>query len=267
MKDLTIVTGAGSGMGFEVARIFGKQGPVLMCGRTAEKIEAAANTLKNEGIEAVGIACDVSSRTSVEALAEKAMEIGTIRRIINAAGVSSSSNDAKTVYNINMLGTMNVSEVFYPLIGQGGVLINIASLAAHIIPSPEAFPELMEMAAYPEAVEKALAVSDNAGYAYAISKKFVVEYTKKCCVKFAQKGVRVVSISPGTFETPLLASVEDSKGARDILEKNPAGRMGNPKEIAYLAEFLASDKAQYINGIDIVIDGGYLSAATVRQFI
>ena len=258
IKNVTVITGAGSGMGLEMAKIFGRQGPVVVCGRTLSKIEKAVEELKCMGVEAHGASCDVSDKASVDALAKMASSLGNIRVVVNSAGVSPSSADSKTIYRINLLGTIHVAESFFPLMAEGSVLVNISSMAGHMMPMNQAYSELFAIENTDELIETALK-SFPENHAYSISKRFVIEYTKDLGAKFSKKKVRVVSISPGTFDTPMLDTVRERDTTKQMIQMTPAGRTGDPVEIAHLAEFLVSDKATYITGTDVLIDGGYVN--------
>ena len=265
MKQVFVVTGAGSGMGYEIAKMFGKQGTVVLCGRTLSKIESAVEKLKALGIDAHGISCDVTSKDSVAALAKFASDLGEVRVVVNNAGVSpEQGGSGKAVYQINLGGVVNVTDAFYPLMGEGSILINIASMAGYMMPLDPALEELFAMEDIDAMIDKALSAYDEM-QAYVISKVFVIDYTKKLCLKFAQKKARVVSVSPGTFDTPLLES--SGPVAQQMVQATPVGRVGDPVEIAYLVEFLASDKAGFITGTDILIDGGCMNvvAQSMKQ--
>ena len=256
MKNVVVVTGAGSGIGQAIASVF-KDDAVLICGRTKSKIDEAVASLKAEGVDVYGMACDVSNREDVEALAEKAKSLGAIRCLVNNAAVV--GGDATNLFKINMLGTIYPSEVFLPLMVEGGIIINIASIAGHMYPMDDGIKQLVENANSPDLIDMTLSYLPGDGLAYSVSKRFVIEYSKACCAKYAKKNIRVMSISPGTFETPMLDSARDNEMVQEALRVTPAGRVGMPIEIGHLVDFLASDKAPYLTGSDIIIDGGHFS--------
>jgi len=256
MKDVVVLTGAGSGIGLAMARVF-KNEAVLICGRTQSKIDAAVESLKADGIDAYGMSCDVASISDVEALARKAQELGNIRYLVNNAAVG--PGKAESIYRINMLGTIIPSDIFYPLMAENGVVINVASIAGHMYPTNEGTMELVKNTNTDDFVDRVMELSSDDAVAYSLSKRFVIDYSKYCCVKYAEKGIRVLCISPGTFQTDMLEAAEEENPILEgMLKATPSGRVGDPMEIARLVEFLVSDKATYLNGADIVIDGGFL---------
>ncbi len=265
MKKVQVITGGGSGMGLEAAKVLGTQGPVLIGGRTEKKLENALQELKASGIEAVAMACDVSNKDSVAAFADKASEMGEIGNVIHSAGVSPAMADAESILRINMVGTVNVVEAFYPPMKQGSVLVNVASMAGYFLQMNEQLKTAFADPSSPELIARTLPLAPDANNAYPLSKRFVIHYTSRNVLRFAQKGARIVSISPGTFETPMIASERQSSTVEGIIKSTPVGRVGDPREIAWLIEFLCSEKAAFITGTDILIDGGFTQLAARDQ--
>lgn len=257
MKEIYAVTGGGSGMGFEIAKVLGQKSIVLIGGRTQSKIDKSVAELKEHGIEAYGMPCDVSDMTSVQAFADKAALLGTLKAVVNAAGVSPTMADAKTIYTINMLGTYNTMEAFFSQMGKGTVMVNIASMAGHAQIMNDDVLAVYNKAGQADFVSSAMSVYDDSHNAYNLSKRFVIEYTRSNCVKYAKVGARIVSISPGTFMTPMLSKEMETGLVKTIAQVTPVGRLGQPEEIASLTEYLISDKAGFITGTDVLIDGGY----------
>jgi len=255
MKNVIVVTGAGSGIGLAIASVF-KDYAVLICGRTKSKIDEAVESLKKDGIDVHGMACDVGKREDLEALAKKASSLGNIQCVVNNAAVV--EGGAELVYKINILGTVWANQIFFPLMKEGGIIINISSIAAHMYGMNDGITKLVDNANSPDLLKMVMDFQPDDGLAYSVSKRFVIEYTKRCCDEYAKKGIRVMSISPGTIETPLQVSTRGNTMVQEMMRITPAGRVGDPIEIGYLVEFLASDKAPYLTGTDIIIDGGYM---------
>lgn len=270
MADVIVVTGGGSGMGLEVAKIVGKDAVVVISGRTMAKLEDAVAELTNAGVDARPFVCDVSDRASVQALADYATEIGTVKKVIHAAGVSPHMADASKIFAINAGGTINVDDVFGPIIADNGVILNTSSMAAYMVPESSVPVQIYQASA--AGVETFLAACDQMleaipeeqrrGSAYSISKNFVIWYTKRKAVELGKRGVRVVSISPGTFETPM-GEIEGEQAAQ-FAKSGALGRLGQPIEIARVMAFMVSDDASYLTGSDILYDGGTIAALQVR---
>ncbi|MEY8491693.1 SDR family oxidoreductase [Lachnospiraceae bacterium 29-91] len=267
MKQICIITGGGSGMGFETAKLVGKTHTVFLCGRTVEKLHNAVDGLKELGIDAEAYACDVSDRKTVEKLADYAEGKGKIKTVINAAGIASGT--VKNIFAVNALGTVNVNEVFLERIQDYGCILNIASVSGYMmdengtpydifrlaLTDKEAFATewLKWMAAVP--------VAYAAGTTYALAKKFVQWYTRRAAVKGGARNIRVVSISPGTFVTPMVtnSTEADRKQSEEFGKRNALKRLGDPVEIARMITFMVSDECSYLTGTDVLYDGGIVA--------
>lgn len=265
MKKVCVITGGGSGMGLSAAKIIGKDHYIIIAGRTVSKLTDAINELKGAGIEAEAIACDVSDITSVIALAKRAKELGTITSVVHAAGMSPNMGDADTIMKVNALGTIHVHEAFYDVMEAGSCLIDISSMSAYMLPG-----KLLPMKSYPlshsdknlffKKMMKRVNLfpqKSRSGLSYAISKNFVVWFAKSQAVKFGKKNIRVISISPGSFDTAMGELEKD--GVEQFLAKSAFPRLGKVDEIGELIAFCASDKPSYLTGTDILCDGGCIA--------
>jgi len=266
MKNICVITGGGSGMGLAAAKILGKDFYIIIAGRSMDKLENALVELRAEGIKAEPFSCDVSKRVSVNKLAAHAKELGSVSVVINAAGMSPNMGEPKTIMEANALGAINIHNAFYEVIHQGGCLIDIASMAGHIIPKlilpqkvykhsridEEAFIKKMmsRVNLFPRKL--------RAEISYSISKNFVIWYAKTDAARFGNKGVRVLSISPGSFETPMGEIEKDTAAA--YTKYCAIKRFGYVEEIASLIAFCAGDKVGYLTGTDILCDGGCVAS-------
>ncbi len=266
MKPVCVVTGGGSGMGLETAKIVGKEQKIILVGRTVSKLENALKELKALGIEAEAFPCDAGDRESVVKLAEYAASQGEIKTVIHAAGVSPHMTDAEKIFKINAVGTINVDEVFAEKMGAGSVILNVSSMSAYMLPADKIPTQIYKLAlssvdAFTAAAGQMLAAipeDKKTGSAYTISKNFVVWYTARMAVRYGKKGIRIVSVSPGTFNTPM--GVTEGKEAAAFAERGALGRVGEPVEIARMMAFMVSDACSYLTGVDILYDGGSVAA-------
>lgn len=264
-KRVQVITGGGSGMGFCAAKRLGEKGPVLIGGRTSAKLDQAVATLREMGIEAYGMVCDTRQYDSVQAFAARAQELGEIGAVVHAAGISASMADSEAILRVNIFGAVNVVETFYPLMSEGSVLINIASLLGHLIPVDAAFMELFEDPAREGLIEEVVKLSKNTQHAYSISKRFVMYYTLRNTTRFAKMGARILTISPGSFNTPMIDAEKEDPLLEKAIEQTPVRRMGNPEEIGAIVAYACSDDVGYLTGCDILVDGGYLAGNRIKQ--
>ena len=266
MKNICVVTGGGSGMGLETAKLVGKDQKIILVGRTVSKLQNALDELHALGIEAEVYPCDAGNREAVEKLAQYAAAQGTVKTVVHAAGVSPHMTDALSIFKINAVGTININEAFGEVMGQGSCILNVSSVAGHMLPEASAPRQIYALAlsniqAFEGAAAQMLAAvpqEQSNGTAYTVSKNFVIWYTAKMAVRLGKKGIRVVSISPGTFRTPM-GEVEGEQAASFALA-GALGRLGEPEEIAKMMAFMVSDACSYMTGADVLYDGGSIAA-------
>ena len=213
----------------------------------------------------------------MQALAEFAASLGDVTQVIHTSGVSPSDTATENIIRINAVGTVNIVEAFYPVLAEGGVMINFSSVAAYTMPQTEEWTQAFESWDQLDFYDRMLALAGEAedeeseffraGLAYAMSKKFVIYFTQKNVSRFAEKHCRILSISPGCYLTPMHQKLIDNQPetAENQLELIPAGRWGHPYEMGALTAFLCSAGAGYINGVDILADGGQNAGVFVPQ--
>lgn len=266
MKEVCVITGGGSGMGLETAKVMGKDYIIILAGRTVKKLDGALHELKIMGIEAEAFPCDVSDRESVMKLANYASGLGNLKAVINAAGMSPHMGNGEEIFSANAMGTIYMNEIFAKVMGKGSCIIDISSMSAYMtpedkLPRSEYKTSLSDPEAFKGKMIKIIeAMPDEvaAGVAYVVSKNFVIWYAAQSACRYGKKGIRVLSISPGTFATPM--GDAEGEGASKYALQGALGRVGNASEIAHLIAFIASDAASYMTGTDILCDGGTIAA-------
>jgi len=265
MKNVCVITGGGSGMGLATAKLAGKDHYIIISGRTIEKLQSAIEELRAEGIEAEAFACDVSDFESVTRLSERAAEVGKIAAVIHSAGLSPHMGDAQKIMEVNALGTINVNEVFSAIMGKETCILDVASTSAYMLPD-DALPVSAYELSFTDKdqfikkmVDALKNFPDNmhSSIAYAISKNFVIWYAKKCAALCGDKGIRVVSVSPGNIETPM--GKLETEGADKFTKLCAIKRFGYAQEVAYLITSCIDKKNGFLTGTDILCDGGLVS--------
>ncbi|WP_198663928.1 SDR family NAD(P)-dependent oxidoreductase [Jiangella endophytica] len=234
-----VVTGAASGIGFEMARLFVAEGAVVFA---ADRTSDA----RPEGTHPVQL--DVTDEAAVRDLMDTVVAgTGRLDVLCNNAGIGSTADPVsctadewRRVFDVNALGVFLCTKyALPPMLAAGrGSIVNTASAAA------------------------SAGLKDRA--AYCASKGAVVSFTRAVAVQYAGTGVRCNSVSPGTVDSPwvarLLAQAPDAAAAHaQLTARQPMGRLGQPAEVARAALYLASDDADYVTGTDLVIDGGLLA--------
>jgi NAD(P)-dependent dehydrogenase (short-subunit alcohol dehydrogenase family) len=262
MKKVTVVIGAGS-IGQAIARRVSAGKHVLLADVRGEHAEAAAKVLNDAGYEVSTAVVDVSSRTSVHALAEMALSIGEISGVIHAAGVSPSQASPATILKVDLYGTALVLEEFGNVIATGGSGVVIASQSGHRLP-PLTQEQNMVLATTP--AEQLLFLSflqpemiTDSLHAYQISKRGNSLRVAAEAVRWGRRGARINTISPGIIITPL-ANDElkgpRGEGYRALIHASVAKRAGTPDEVGTVGALLMSEAGTFITGSDILMDGG-----------
>lgn len=268
---MTVITGGAGGMGTATAAVVGRDHAVVLADVRAERLDAAVAALKDRGISATGVPADVTDPDAVGAVFDTASGLGELVSVIHTAGVSPSMGDADYVMRTNAVGTATVGERFHASAPPGAALVNVASMAAYLLPAEmipaQHFPvALSDPAAFLEKMRPAwesLPEEYRSGIAYGVSKSFVRWYSSAQAERFTAKGLRVLSISPGSTDTEM-GRLEENAGAGAMVADAAVPRWGTPEEMAELLAFCAGDKAGYLTGTDILNDGGVVASVTER---
>ena len=273
-----VITGGAGGMGVECAKIMGKREKLLLVDVSQEKLDAVVAELADLGIEGVETAlCDISKREDVKALAQKAASLGEINSVLHLAGLGHHC-EPKLIAAVNGLGVYNMIEEFYEVMPEGAGMVTVNSLSTHINqrmykagPTGDA-PDYMD---HPEADDfidvmvadaEAFAARINrpealGGITYGLAKYFSWRYSLRNVQRFANKGLRINTVTPGVISTPM-GDVNDPSVARQIGEM-AIQRPGKPEEMAAAICWLTEDTASVITGIDLPVDGGI---SALKQF-
>jgi NAD(P)-dependent dehydrogenase (short-subunit alcohol dehydrogenase family) len=250
-------------MGLATAGVMGRDHRVVIADLDRDRLDTAVAELARDGVEAVGQLCDVSDRTSVDALFARAGESGRLRAVVHAAGVSPQMGSAELIIRVNAIGTVYMADAALAVATEGAALVNVASFAAHASPSflnpTRTFrlamtdPERMgrKLTSLAEWMPSRL----RPGAAYSLSKAFVVWYSAHAAAAFGARGARILSVSPGSIDTPM-GRLEEASGSGRLPEFAALKRFGRPEELAEVLAFCASDRPGYLTGVDILCDGG-----------
>jgi len=246
---VVFVTGAASGIGEATARLFASDGErVVVADFDAAGAERVAAEINGDGGQATAVQVDVSDQASVTAaVAATEQALGRIEVLINNAGIGvagdileTKDEDLERILAVNVRGIFNTCRAVMPsmLDAGDGIIVNVSSIVA--------------MAA----------VTRRA--AYTASKGAVLALTRSISIDFMNRGIRCNAVAPGTVDSPwigrILSDQADPVAARQaMVDRQPLGRMGQPREIAGAIRYLASDEAAFVHGSCLVIDGGFLA--------
>jgi NAD(P)-dependent dehydrogenase (short-subunit alcohol dehydrogenase family) len=256
-------------MGLAVAHAISRDNAVLICDVDQDRLDAAQHELREAGIDCAAIVCDITDSNSVARLVEHAQQLGTVTSVIHTAGVSPNMGSADMILRINAVGTVLINRAFYEIAHESMALVNLASVAGHQLPAVVApkrrykrsLTDTNRLHAELLAVCNLFPTTLRPQLAYVLSKNFVIWYSKTIAAQFGGKGARVVSVSPGSFDTAM-GRLEEGAGAGALAQLGALKRFGRPAEIAELLAFCASDGPGYLTGTDIICDGGVMAAMT-----
>lgn len=244
-KSLTgksaLVTGASRGIGRAVALKLaglGAKVAINFAGNVAKAQEVKDEILSNGG-EAILVQGNVADFETVQSIVKSVIEnFGTIDILVNNAGITRdnllikmSESDFDEVIATNLKGVFNCTKAVTRLMmkQRGGRIVNMSSVVG---------------------------ITGNISQAnYAAAKAGIIGFTKSSAKELASRNVTVNAVAPGFISTDMTESLSD-KVKEELLKNIPMGRMGNPEDVANLVAFLVSDKAAYITGQVIAIDGG-----------
>ncbi|MEO1267659.1 MAG: SDR family oxidoreductase [Myxococcota bacterium] len=237
---VALVTGGGSGINLGIAKAFVEHGAkVALVSRTQEKLDAAAESLSPEMVDAKGFAADVRDVEALSVAVEETIRaFGRIDILVNGAAgnflapaATLSPNGFKTVIDIDTIGTFNASKLcFEHLSKNGGVILNVSATQG-FMPTP--------MQAHPGAAKAA-----------------IDKLTQDLALEWGPLGIRVVGLAPGGVEgTEGMKRLMPSGMREKMLASLPLKRFTTVEEIGQVALFLVSDAAGYISGTTLVVDG------------
>ncbi len=250
-KKIALVTGAGSGIGEQIARLFAQQGAhVILTDIRGDAAERVASEIRSTGGSTRTQQLDVAEESQVKAAIEQvAATEGRLDILVNNAGISHVGNiletslqDWERVMSVNAGGVfLCAREGVRQMLAQspmGGVIINMSSVAGTI------------------GIDRRLP--------YSASKGAVLALTRSIAIDFVTQGIRCNAICPGTVHTPFVESYltrhfagHEDEVRQQLHARQPIGRMGRPDEIASAALYLASEEAAFVTGSALVIDGGW----------
>ena len=259
-KQVSVLIGAGS-IGQAIIRRVSAGKHIVLADYSVENARQAAKTLEDAGFECSVIQCDLGEKDDILKLVDYATSKGEVKYMVNAAGVSPSQAPVERILQVDLYGTSVLMEEFGKVIADGGSGIIISSQSGHRLPAlPQEQNDALAMTPCDKLLELPfINAIDDTLKAYQYSKRCNVLRVMFEASRWGKCGATINSISPGIIITPL--ANDELHGPRKdgylrMIQSSPVGRPGTPDEVGDLAEFLMSSRGRFINGTDILIDGG-----------
>jgi len=238
---IALVTGSASGLGSAIAVALAQAGAIVACHGNRRP---AAGTAEMIGCSAVAFRADLSSTSGPEELFQQVHEtLGRVDILVNNAGtIHRDAAESTSLESWQQVIQVNLTSAF-----------QLAQLTGRDIISRQATGKIINVASL---------LSFQGGIrvpAYAASKGGIAQLTKALANEWAPKGIQVNAIAPGYFNTANTEALQaDETRSRQILERIPAGRWGEPEDLAGAALFLASSASDYVTGTILTVDGGWM---------
>lgn len=261
-KPVAIITGAAGGMGEACVELYAQDHQVIASDVSAEKLDILSRRMRQKGAVIYTVVCDISKAEDVKTLISTAATAGKISAIVHTAGLSPTMADGRTIMDINLKGTALLLEELTPYMTDGATAVCIASQAGTFA-ALQATSEITQLLQDPlqshflEKLESAMGNPLTSDDGYGLGKLGVQLLVQKYAFGWGSKNARIVSISPGMIDTPMIAlEFKEKPGMQMLLAETPLGRVGKAHEIAATARFLCSADASFITGVDLLVDGG-----------
>lgn len=267
--DVLVITGGAGGMGLACAWALAGRGHLLLVDVDDGLLAETRSMLSAQGASVDTLQCDVTSPADVATVADRVRDAGRFRCLVHTVGVSPEMADARTVIEVDLVGSVRITDAVFSLVEPGSSAILFGSIAGY----SDVDPAIEKLLCDPlldglfTTVEQALGQPMDSATAYVLAKRGVMRLAERLATPWGAKGGRVVAISPGLIDTAMgRLELERQPIIPQMIELTPVKRPDGPlpgrtDDIAALVAFLESDAAAFISGCDIRVDGGLVGAA------
>ncbi len=263
-----LITGATGGMGRVCAQLAAAAGyDLVLADLSAEKLETIAAGCAQHGADIQCHTLDVTRPDSIAALTQTLLperEAGKgLDALIHTVGVSPQMASWDRIIDIDLVGTAAFLEAAFPTLNAGACAVVISSMSAYMAPPNADIERVLAAPLAPGLMDALRAIPgqtiENPGLAYSYAKRALKQYVGDQAANWGSQGKRIVSISPGLIDTEMGRLENDAMENFEAMRSRVAlDRLGKPEDIANTALFLLSDKAAYITGCDLLVDGGFV---------
>lgn len=270
-KPVIALLGAGS-MGTAIVKRIAAGKQILLGDISEKNLEKTAQELRYGGYEVETTVCDACDRNSVRAFAEKAAFLGEVMYFIDTAGASPNQASPEHIVKLDLIATAVAIDEFAKVIARGGAGLVISSQTGYMMNFTPEVEQQLALTPTDELAELDFVKKDavaNPGVAYIAAKRANhLRVRTAAATTWGDRGARINTISPGIIVTPL--AYDEFKAAgdayQDMIASSPSKRVGTADEVAEAAAFLLGEKAGFITGTDLLIDGGVIASMSCGKF-
>ena len=270
-KEVIALLGEGS-MGTAIIRRFAAGRKILLGDISEKNLEKVAHEFTYSGYDVETCIVDALNKESVIAFAQKAASLGPVKYFVDTAGASPNQTNPEHIVKLDMIGTGYALDAFGKVMAPDGAGLVISSQTGYMYPIPyEVEQQILQtqtegLMDLPIIRETAM---QNSGYAYMIAKRVNhLQAQKAAATTWKARRARINTLSPGVIVTPL--AYDEFAAAGDnyqkMIDASAAMRTGSSDEIAEAGAFLLSEHAGFINGTDLLIDGGTIAAIRTGEY-
>ena len=270
-KQVVALLGAGS-MGTAIVRRIAAGRKILLGDISEKALERVGEDFRRSGYDVETMVVNALQKEGVEAFAKKAAELGPVMYFIDTAGASPNQAKPEHIVALDMVGTGYAVDAFGEVMAEGGAGLIISSQAAYMYPIPNEDELQIVNATTDELTELPIVKNvamQNSGLAYMIAKRVNhLQAQRAAATTWRKHRARINTISPGIIVTPLAYDEFNANGDgyQRMIDASAAQRVASSDEIADAAAFLLGEHAQFVNGIDLLIDGGVIAAIRTREY-
>lgn len=258
-------------MGRACAHLAAAEGyQLILADLSSAKLEELAGECGQHGVATECYTLDVTQPDSIGKLVAALQSGGGVDAIIHTVGVSPQMADWQQIIEIDLVGTIELLELARPALKSGGCALAITSMSAYMCPPDNEIEQALLDPLTPGFIDRLKAMSnsalENPGLAYCYAKKALKQYVAARAPAWGKEGKRFVSLSPGLIDTEMGRLENDAmENFEAMLSLVALDRLGKPEDIANTCLFLVSDRAAYISGCDILVDGGFVASMNEQQ--
>ena len=276
---LALVIGCG-GLGTSIARALGRHHALLIVDVDGGRLDQTVAALTYEGYTVSGQCCDITDPAQTRGLGDVLAKGPGVQALAHVAAVGMSIGDWRRMMAVDLVGAHLVAEAAGPLMVSGGAAVFISSLASYLPPRNPQLEALLDGPRQPDflpALVELHGKEPDSDWTYNYAKLGVNRLVERLAIEWGPRQVRAISLSPGMIDSPMARAegptlpshdgTETRVSRADKAREIPLGRQGSMVEITNVVEFLLSDGASFLNGIDIPVDGGHRAAWRAKGVI